>query len=186
MSSTPSQSVSGINQAACSKSATANFFKMFGLLRGNRQRSLSFFGPTSTTVYPPQSITSSHYGTINHLDLHYQRTTHLSSTFLPPCTLRPRHMHNTLETLGSLGPTFGIPFPRLFSSCLSPARKTPTCLNFWTCQIHDLKVPLRALASETCYPPSDATIALGLLFKEGVAVHDDPCQRTFICCWEEG
>lgn len=52
--------------------------------------------------------------------------------FLPPCTLRPRHMHNTFETLGSLGPKFGVPFPRLFYSCPLPARKTPTYLKFWT------------------------------------------------------
>ena len=113
----------------------------------------------------PQSIPSSVYGTITHMDLHYRPTTHLSPTL---------HAPTTTATLGSLGPTSGMPFPRLFSSCLSPARKTPTCFKFWTWQIHVLKVPLRALASETCYPPSDATTAVGLLFKGGMAVCHDP------------
>jgi len=120
-------------------------------------------GPTFTTMY--------------HIHPPGPRTTLLPSTFHPLCTLRPQHMHNSLATLGSLGQTSGIPFPRLFSSCL-----WLTCIKFRTCQIHVLNVPLRALASETCYPPSDATIAVGLSFKG----HDDPYQRTFRRCWEEG
>jgi len=107
-----------------------------------------FLGPTFTTIY--------------HIHPPGPRTTLLPSTFHPLCTLRPQHIHNFLATLGSLGQTSGIPFPRLFSSCLSLARKTLTCIKFRTCQIQILNVPLRALASETCYPPSDATIAVGL------------------------
>ena len=93
---------------------------MFGSLRGNRRRSLSFFRRTFTTIHHILCLWY-HHPPGPTLSTNHPSFIHLSPTL---------HAPTTTATLGSLGPTSGMPFPRLFSSCISPARKTPTYLKF--------------------------------------------------------